>query len=134
VSKCVRLANLSRHEFSKATKKAALERSGGYCEAIGPLYGLPSGQRCNRPLVALGVEYDHYPLPAHAEDSNTKENCVCACPVCHAFKTANYDIPAEAKIKRVRRAHGLIEDKRKPKKKIKSKGFQPGHRPFQRRK
>lgn len=111
-----------RHEFSKATKKAALLRSAGLCEGVGNVYGLPSGVRCNSPL-AKAWEADHYPLPAHADASNTLENCVAVCPECHRFKTRTFDIPAEAKIKRVVRKHGPIESRRKPKAIIKSRSF-----------
>lgn len=111
-----------RHKFSKATKKAALLRSAGLCEGVGNVYGLPRGVGCFKSL-ALGVEYDHYPLPAHADASNTLENCVAVCPVCHRFKTRTFDIPAEAKIKRVVRKHGPIESRRKPRVTIKSRSF-----------
>ena len=52
-----------RYEFSKATKRQALQRSAGLCEAVGAVYGLKPAERCNAPL-AKGVEFDHYPAPA----------------------------------------------------------------------
>lgn len=91
---------MARHEFSKPTKREALKRSEGRCEAIGAVYGLPPGQRCNAPL-SHGVEFDHYPVPATDRDSDGLENCVAACKVCHGFKTRSYDIPMQAKGKRV---------------------------------
>lgn len=111
-----------RHEFSKATKRAALARANGLCEAVGAVYGLTLGARCNSPL-AKAWEADHYPLPAHADASNTLENCVAVCPECHRFKTRIFDIPAEAKIKRLVRKHGPIESRRKPRVTIKSRSF-----------
>lgn len=120
-----------RHEFTASTKKAARERANGVCEARGALYGLAPETRCMTILVAGNHEYDHYPLPAHAENSNTVENCVVVCKTHHSYKTANFDIPAEAKIKRVRKKYGLDPVTRKPGRKIQSPGFQPGHRPMQ---
>ena len=113
-----------RHEFGIRIKRAALERSGGVCEAVGVVYGLSPQTRCSAILSTSGVEYDHYPLPAHAEGSNMLENCMAVCPSCHAHKTRHFDIPAEAKIKRVRRKHGAAEDTRKPRPKIRSRPFQ----------
>ncbi len=104
-----------RHEFSKATKKAALLRSGGVCEASGTVYGLQPETRCTTSL-GLGVEFDHYPLPAHAENSATVENCQAVCPAHHKYKTRTYDIPIEAKLKRIQREHGPVEFRKKRKK------------------
>ena len=95
---------MARHEFSKATKRAALKRSGGKCEAVGKRYGFEAGQICGWPLDQ-GVEFDHWPLPAHAEDSDKLENCVACCPTCHSYATRTQDIPREAKMKRVQDRH-----------------------------
>jgi hypothetical protein len=93
-----------RYEFSKPVKREALKRSGGFCEAVGKAYGLPSGQRCNAPL-SHGVEFDHYPVPATERDSDSLDNCVACCKTCHAFKTRTLDIPVQAKTKRVSDKH-----------------------------
>lgn len=93
-----------RSEFSKPTKREALKRSGGLCEAVGQLYGLPFGQRCNAPL-SRGVEFDHFPIAATEPDCTGIDNCVACCPSCHRWKTSHYDVPAQAKSKRVRDAH-----------------------------
>lgn len=103
-----------RHEFTKATKKAALTRSGGICEASGSVYGLEPETRCTTSL-ALGVEFDHYPKSALDDDSAGLDNCVACCPKHHRFKTSNYDIPMQAKGKRIRRNFGPIEDRKKRK-------------------
>jgi len=84
-----------RREFATKTRKQALKRSGLICEAAGPWYGLPEGQRCTRSLGA-GVEYDHLILDANSKDSSL-ENCRAVCPKCHAWKTANRDTPTAAK-------------------------------------
>lgn len=98
------MARSRRYEFSKQIKREALQRSGKLCEAIGPVYGLPPGQRCNAPLDG-GVEFDHYPAPATDKGSDTLENCVAACKTCHRFKTSSYDVPMQAKGKRVSDKH-----------------------------
>lgn len=86
---------MSRAEFSKPTKRLALQRSGQLCEAVGAMYGLDSGRRCNAPL-AYGVEFDHIILDANSKD-NSLENCAAVCIRCHKFKTAKHDTPLAAK-------------------------------------
>ena len=101
---------MSRSEFPKAIKREALRRSGGLCEAVGELYGLPFGQRCNAPL-SRGVEFDHFPIAATEPDCTGLDNCVSCCPSCHRWKTSHYDVPAQAKSKRVRDKHLGITSK-----------------------
>lgn len=96
-----------RHEFTKAIKRDALKRSGGLCEAVGAVYGLEPGQRCNAPL-SHGVEFDHWPIPATDKGSDTLDNCVSCCRTCHRFKTSHYDVPMQAKGKRIRDKHAGI--------------------------
>jgi len=108
---------MARREFTTATRKAALKRSGKRCEAVGAWYGLPEGQRCTADL-SLGVEYDHYILDANSKD-NSLENCRAVCPKCHAWKTRHRDIPTAAKTVR-QQFMGL---KTKVKTKIQSRGF-----------
>ena len=86
---------MPRRNFDKPTKRAALARSGGMCEAEGPLYGWEPGVMCLAPL-AYGVEFDHFDLWANSRDSSI-ENCRAVCPKCHVFKTANHDTPKAAK-------------------------------------
>ena len=52
---------LVRQEFPAAVKRAALERSGGQCEAVGERYNLPAGVRCQNRVGVGMVQYDHYP-------------------------------------------------------------------------
>lgn len=110
---------MARNEFSRPTKREALKRSGGRCEAIGEVYGLAPGERCNATL-SHGVEFDHYPLPATDKGSDTLDNCVAVCKVCHSHKTRTYDVPMQAKNKRVSDKHNGI---------VKPKGSIP-NRPF----
>lgn len=86
---------MSRAEFSKPTKRAALARSTGLCEAVGAWYGLPEGQRCNLSL-AHGVQFDHIDLDANSKDSSLA-NCAAVCIKCHAYKTTHVDVPKAAK-------------------------------------
>ena len=78
-------AALSRAEFSRATRRDALRRSGQLCEASGPRYGLADGVRCNLPL-AKGVEFDH-DVPDQLGGDNSLENCRAICVACHKAKT-----------------------------------------------
>ncbi len=102
-----------RHNFSLKTKKAARMRSGGVCEAVGTRYGYAPGERCTAILSETSVEFDHYPLGAHAEGSNTLENCVCACKRCNQWAANHTDKRIEAKIKRIVRANGPLDLRRK---------------------
>lgn len=88
-----------RQEFTKATKRAALLRSGLKCEAIGLMYGLEEGVRCNCTL-SMGVQYDHELACSNGGD-NSLENCKSVCLKCHSIKSRLFDTPRAAKIKRV---------------------------------
>jgi len=91
---------MNRAEFNKATKRQALQRSGGLCEASGKVYGLEPGQRCNAPL-SYGVEFDHYPIRAADGGSAELTNCTAVCVRCHRWKTSKFDVPQVAKGKRL---------------------------------
>lgn len=144
-----------RQEFPVAVKRAALERSGGQCEAIGERYGLPPGVRCQNRVGVGMVQFDHYPRPAHDPDPETRSlgNCLATCPTCNQTAGHKVDTPREAKIKRVSRREqehaavmaektGMFHVKhpeptrKRPRKKIQSRGFQTGksrpipNRPF----
>lgn len=116
----------ARREFTKQTKRDALARSCGYCEAIGPMYGLQMECRCNASL-AYGVEFDHIILDVNSKD-NSLENCAAVCIKCHKHKTRTHDIPKAAKTQRQRDKLGLGIKKpsrfRKP---------PPGYNPWTRR-
>lgn len=108
---------MDRDEFGTKVRREARARSGGLCEAVGAVYGLEPGQRCNAPLVK--VEFDHYPVRAADGGEATLENCAAVCPTCHKFKTAHFDIPQAAKGKRVSDRHLGI----RPPSKFQSAGF-----------
>jgi hypothetical protein len=86
---------MGRREFTKPTRREALKRAKGRCEAVGEWYGLEPGKRCETPL-AHGVEFDHVDLDANSRD-NSLENCAAVCIPCHRHKTAKHDIPLAAK-------------------------------------
>ena len=88
---------MARTEFSKSTKRAALERSNMRCEAVGRIYGLEDGIRCNVSL-SKGVEFDHITADAIGGD-NSLENCSAVCTKCHRFKSTKNDTPKAAKAK-----------------------------------
>ena len=92
-----------RQEFSKPIMRAALERSEGRCEAVGLLYNLKPGERCNAPLNR-GKIYDHVTADGLG-GKPTLENCLVICPLCNSFKTFRGDIPRIAKMKRQKDAH-----------------------------
>lgn len=108
---------MARTEFTKATKRAALTRSGHKCEAAGPRYGFEEGQRCNCNL-SLGVQFDH-DVPDGLGGDTSLENCRAVCIRCHSFKTRN-DAAQIAKMKRQQDRNNGIK---KPGPKIKSAPF-----------
>jgi hypothetical protein len=98
--------------FPKPVKRAALERSGGKCEAKGDLYGLPAQITCGASL-AYGVEFDHAILWANSRDSSLG-HCVALFPSCHRYKTAKHDTPRAAKTVRQRDKHSGIRSEKAP--------------------
>jgi 5-methylcytosine-specific restriction protein A len=109
---------VSRREFSKAVRRDALKRSGGFCEAIGSPYSLPLGKRCNAPL-SKGVHFDHV-IPDSLGGEPTLDNCAATCPACNMLKAAKHDTPRAAKTKRqADKATGVV----RPRQTIKSPGF-----------
>jgi len=96
----------NRREFTKKTQREAMARSGKKCEAIGAMYGLEAGHRCNADL-SYGVQFDHIVLDANSKD-NSLENCAAVCIRCHGWKTVNHDIPMAAKtVRQQDRALGI---------------------------
>ena len=109
-----------RREFTKPTKREALKRSGGKCEAVGGYFysNLDEGQRCGIDL-GKGVHFDHIDLDANSKD-NSLANCAAICPRCHAWKTRTLDIPKAAKtVRQQDKDNGIT----RPRKKIQSRPF-----------
>lgn len=88
-----------RAEFNRATRQAALKRSGGLCEASGTRYGLAEGLRCNQALS--GAEFDH-DVPDALAGLNDLDNCRAVCKSCHRWKTSNVDVPSIRKADRIK--------------------------------
>lgn len=108
---------MPRTEFTRATKRDALARSGHRCETTGTRYGFEEGQRCNCSL-SLGVQFDH-DVPDQLGGDNSLENCRAICVQCHKHKTRN-DVRQIRKSDRQRdKSSGVI----RPAGKIKSAGF-----------
>jgi hypothetical protein len=116
---------MARREFTKKTMREALSRSGLKCEAIGAMYGLDAGKRCNGDL-GKGVEFDHIVLDANSKD-NSLENCAAVCIRCHRHKTAKHDIPMAAKTVRMQDKARHI--KTKPAKPLRSAPFPKSDKP-----
>lgn len=90
---------MRRREFPKAERRKMLARSGGRCEATGPLFGLPEGVRCDGDL-AYGLRFEHL-QPDRAGGAPTAENGAAVCPRCWRWKTDNHDQRVAAKGRRV---------------------------------
>lgn len=104
---------MTRQEFPRSVKKAAMERSGGRCEAVGVRYGYPAGERCQRPVAPGAVNYEHYPRGAHDPhpDTRTLGNCTAICPQCNQFANNKHDTQREQSIKNVSFDHALHQAK-----------------------
>lgn len=123
---------MTRREFDKPTRRAALARSGNRCEAEGALYGLDAGVRCNANL-GDGMHFDHV-LPDGLDGEPTLENCGAVCTRCHDWKTRHRDRPAIDKAKRVEEKRlGLRKPKSRPMQGSRASGWKrpmngPAHR------
>ena len=97
---------MSRHEFSRKTRRLAWERANGVCEGT-----LPSGGRCYVPLHNAWHEFHHID-PDWISSNNELDNCAVLCRACHVLVTKQNkkDI---AKIKRIRdKASGALKSRR----------------------
>lgn len=142
---------MTRHEFTPAVKRDALQRSGGQCEAVGERYGLPHGVRCQRRIAKGAVQFDHYPRGAHDPHPETRllGNCTACCPECNQYAANHTDKQREQSIKNVSYDEALHRAKMERKRgvdvadpppprgrqakkgpPIKSGGFQQFHRPM----
>lgn len=93
-----------RLEFSAATKREALERSGGVCECH-LIPGLPTFRSgCGCRLGAGNTFYEHVIQDAIRQD-NSLGNCAVLVRTCWKLKTATIDLPVIADGKRQRDRH-----------------------------
>lgn len=74
--------------FPKKVKLAAWQRCRGICEC-----------GCQQKIIT--PEYDHYPVPVALGGASTLDNCRVLSKRCHRKLTAETDVPAIAKAKRV---------------------------------
>ena len=86
--------NTPRKEFSRATKRAAWERSGGRCECV------IDGLRCDAPVDTGCFIYEHLD-PVWISDDASLDNCGVFCLPCAKAKTRK-DVADIAKVKRIR--------------------------------
>ena len=103
---------MARTEFTRETKRAALKRSNGQCEAVGDAYGLDEGQRYGA-SVAYVFHVDHI-VPDGLGGDTSLENAAGVCMPCHRVKTAVKDVPQIAKMKRQRDKHLGLSKPKKP--------------------
>jgi 5-methylcytosine-specific restriction endonuclease McrA len=82
-----------RQEFSKPTKRAIWERSGGHCEYDGP-------GNCGHAKIIGAVIYDHKNADYVSKD-NSVENGQAICSRCNRIKTDTIDRPAIDKTRRI---------------------------------
>lgn len=101
-----------RTEFTKQTKREGNDRSRGFCEAVGVMYGLKPNQRCNAPL-SKGRQHDHILACSNGGD-NGLSNMAVICIPCHDWKTVVHDIPRAAKIVRQSDKHLGIKKQSRP--------------------
>ncbi len=103
---------MSRKEFSKEVRRAAIKRADGRCEAVGKAYGLEPNTRCGA-SIAYGFHIDHI-VPDGLGGDASLENAACVCKACHKVKTERQDTSQIAKMKRQRDKHMGIRAPKKP--------------------
>src|SRR5216684_3795555 len=84
--------------FTKATQRTALQRANGICEChlITHVFKTP----CGLPLGIGNTFFEHVD-PYVISGRNDLSNCAALTRNCWRFKTAHYDMPAIAKVRRV---------------------------------
>jgi 5-methylcytosine-specific restriction endonuclease McrA len=81
-----------RRNFPDKVKALAFERARGHCE------------KCSARLYVGKFAYDHVLADALGGEP-ILSNCEVLCSACHGVKTRRGDVPAIAKVKRVRARH-----------------------------
>lgn len=81
-----------RRPFPTKIMVAAFERAKDHCEG------------CGARLAVGKFAYDHV-IPDAMGGEPTLDNCAVLCVACHSEKTRRGDIPAIAKVKRIRAKH-----------------------------
>lgn len=88
---------MPRLEFTTATKREALARSGGICEChlIPHVFKVA----CGLPIGPANTFFEHVVCDQLRPD-NSLDNCAVLTKTCWKFKTAHFDQPKIAKAKR----------------------------------
>ncbi len=92
-----------RNDFSRETKRQAWARANGWCEGFRLAdFGVPGfvGLVCVSTLGPVGNIYYEHIIPDRAGGKPTLENCAVLCRNCWKIKTAKYDQPKAAKVRR----------------------------------
>ncbi len=105
---------MSRLEFTAKVKRAAFQRSAGYCECgLVPELRRP-GYGCGTKLAEGRIRYEHIIQDAIAHD-NSLGNCAVLSIGCWREKTDKHDLPTIAKSNRVRdRSWGIKRRRSRP--------------------
>lgn len=94
-----------RNEFSVETKRQAFARAAGICECHLIPHVFP--QACGLPLSAGNTFYEHIILDRIC-GRNDLDNCAVLTKTCWRLKTASYDLPLVARVRRREdRHHGI---------------------------
>lgn len=96
---------MKRRDFSKPTKREAWLRADGKCEShLLFLNGVPGFTHipdyCDSRLGPVGNIYYEHIIPDRIGGKPTLENCAVLCRNCWKKKTAEYDQPKAAKVRR----------------------------------
>ena len=94
---------IKRQDFTRTTKRQAWERACGYCECSRlHAAGVPGFQvkGCRMKLGPVGNIYYEHIIVDRAGGKPTIENCAVLTRACWRLKTATYDMPQAAKVRR----------------------------------
>ena len=95
----------TRNEFSSATKRAAFARANGICECHLIPHVFP--QPCGRPVGEGNTWFEHID-PDRISGRNDLANCAVLTKTCGRYKSARYDLPIVARVrKREDRSRGI---------------------------
>lgn len=96
-----------RNEFTNDTKRQAFERSGGVCECHLIPHVFPSGG-CGCQLGPGNTFYEHVD-PSRISGRNDLSNCATLTRTCWKLKTASYDLPVIARVRKREDRHRGIK-------------------------
>ena len=94
---------MKRQDFTKATKRQAWDRANGMCECHRlHAAGVPGFKAagCYQMLGPVGNIYYEHIIVDRAGGKPTLDNCAVLTRACWKLKTATYDMPLAAKVRR----------------------------------